>query len=167
MAAADMSAWRKQNSDAIKIELFLTDGSRRTGTILKSRDKTLREVFNNGHELFLEFECDQFGTSIVSKSALLEIRQFDVKRSNDADVVAGFQKSTAGSDRMDPHVLLGVEPGSDKDAIHSAYIKRARAYHPDRFAETDLPGEVRSYIDAMARRVNAAYVELSAKKDLT
>lgn len=164
MAAADITAWRKQNSDPIKVELFMTDGSRRIGVVLKPRDKTLREIFNQGHERFVEFTCDEFGETIVAKPSIMEIRPFDVKRSADFDTVKDFQAKPAGVERMDAHSLLGVQQGASKDEIHAAYIKGARAYHPDRFAETDLPQEIRAYIDAMARRLNAAYAELNQSK---
>lgn len=164
MAAADITAWRKQNSDPIKVELFMTDGSRRVGIVLKPRDKSLRDIFNQGHERFVDFDCEECGETIVAKPAIMEIRPFDTKRAADTDTVNDFQKKPAGVERMDATTLLGVKADASKDDIHTAYIKRARAYHPDRFAEIDLPAEIRAYIDAMARRINADYAELRQKK---
>ena len=41
--------------------------------------------------------------------------------------------------------------------MREAYLKLAKVYHPDRYAAAELPAEVREYLSAMARRVNAAY----------
>lgn len=163
MAAADITAWRKQNSDPIKVELFMTDGSRRIGVVLKPRDKTLREIFNQGHERFVDFDCAEYGETIVAKPSIMEIRPYDIKRDADKEAVKDFEAKAALVERADAHSLLGVQPGAAVEEIHAAYIKRARAYHPDRFGEIDIPAEIRTYLDAMARRINAAYSELNQK----
>jgi curved DNA-binding protein CbpA len=41
--------------------------------------------------------------------------------------------------------------------VHRAYLDLAKTYHPDRFAAVELPTEVKNYLAAMARRVNAAH----------
>jgi curved DNA-binding protein CbpA len=41
-----------------------------------------------------------------------------------------------------------------------AYFALAKAYHPDRYATAELPAEVRDYLAAMARRINAAHAAL-------
>jgi len=163
MAAADITAWRKQNSDPIKVELFMTDGSRRIGVVLKPRDKTLREIFNQGHERFVDFDCAEYGETIVAKPSIMEIRPYDIKRDADNEAVKNFEGKSASLERTDAYSLLGIQPGAKPDEIRAAYVKRARAYHPDRFGEIDIPSEIRIYLDAMARRINAAYSELNQK----
>ena len=37
---------------------------------------------------------------------------------------------------------------------------RRRSYHPDRYANAELPEEVKRYLEDMARRVNAAFSAL-------
>ena len=39
-------------------------------------------------------------------------------------------------------------------------FRLAKAYHPDRYATAELPAEVRDYLAAMARRINAAHAAL-------
>ena len=41
-----------------------------------------------------------------------------------------------------------------------SYFALAKAYHPDRYATAELPEEVRDYLAAMARRINAAHAAL-------
>ena len=66
MAAADMAVWRRQNSDVVAVELQLTDGSIRRGSLLLSRDKTLREFFNMSAEAFIDFECKKDGVMVLA-----------------------------------------------------------------------------------------------------
>ena len=160
MGAADITAWRRQNSDPVRIEVFLADGTRRVGTYLKSRDKQLKDLFNATHEMFLEIDCQDFGPTLIAKAAVVEIREFKDLMARENEEVAGFEKRAGQIDKVDAWSVLGLEPGADKELIHVAYLKQARAYHPDRFLQTELPEEIRAYIDAMSRRINAAYTEL-------
>ncbi|MAI46621.1 MAG: hypothetical protein CMB79_12295 [Filomicrobium sp.] len=41
-------------------------------------------------------------------------------------------------------------------------MKQSKKYHPDRYAQADLPDEVRDYLQTMARRVNTAYETLQS-----
>ena len=50
------------------------------------------------------------------------------------------------------------------DEVRQAYLRLAKAYHADRYASVDLPGEVREYLQQMSRRVNAAYTLLKAPR---
>ena len=160
MAAADMAAWRRQNSDPLTVEIILTDGSRMKGVILLSRDKTLREFFNVGAEAFFDFDCRRDGPIVLAKAAVRQLRPDDVKRKDDQAAINALAARQAELEKTDPHRLLGVPAGCDRDALRQAYIAKARAYHPDRFADTDLPPEVLQYLNAMARRINAVYDDL-------
>ena len=46
MAAGDIVAWRKQNSDPLTVDMVLTDGSTLRAVVLVPRGKTLESVFN-------------------------------------------------------------------------------------------------------------------------
>ncbi len=162
MAAADISAWRRQNSDVIKVEIVLADGSLLNGSVLKPRDKQLRDIFNLTNELFIEFECALRGTTILSKTAIREVHPEGVQAASDQDAIEKFDRKQGMIDKTDPFTILGVTTAVNLDDLHKAYIKRARLYHPDRLAELELPEEVATYMNAMARRVNSAYAEVSA-----
>ena len=58
--------------------------------------------------------------------------------------------------------VLGVARGATEKEIRSAYHKLSKIYHPDKFAAVELPSEVREYLAAMSRRINAAFMALEA-----
>ena len=63
-------------------------------------------------------------------------------------------------DGFDPHAVLRIDHGASRDEVRHAYFALAKAYHPDRYATAELPEEVRDYLSAMARRINAAHAAL-------
>ncbi len=160
MAAADMAAWRRQNSDPVTVELVLIDGSRMKGIILLSRDKTLREFFNVGTEAFFDFDCKRDGPVVLAKASVRQLRPEDAKKKDDQFKIDALAARHAELEKADPYRLLGVVSGCDHDTLRQAYIAKARAYHPDRFTDSDLPPEVMHYLNAMARRINSAYEDL-------
>ncbi len=157
MAAADMAVWRRQNSDPVVIELELNDGARLKGTLMLSRDKSLREFFNVAAEAYFDFDCRRDGPIVIAKASVRQIRPEDAKKKDDQAKIDALAARQAELEKSDPHKLLGVAPGIDAEELRKAYIAKARAYHPDRFTDSDLPAEVLSYLNAMTRRVNAAY----------
>ena len=161
MAAADMAVWRRQNSDTVTVELTLTDGSRLKGSLLLSRDKTLREFFNMG-EAFVDFDCKRDGPTVIAKTSIRAIRQDDLKSKGDQAKIDALAERKAELEKTDPYKILGVPTNIDSDGLHKAYISRARTYHPDRLGDIAVPSEVLDYLNAMCRRINAAYEEIDA-----
>ena len=162
MAAADMAVWRRQNSDTHSVELQLIDGSRLKGVLLISRDKTLREFFNTPSEQFVDFECQRDGMTVIAKASIRAIRPEDQQKKGDQAKIDALMARKAELERTDPYKILGVPASIDAETLHKAYIKQARAYHPDRFADMELPAEILDYVNAMCRRVNAAHDEIAA-----
>lgn len=160
MAAADMNVWRRQNSDSIAVELILIDGSRLKGIILLSRDKTMREFFNMAGEAFIDFDCKRDGMIVIAKASVRQIRAEDVKKKDDQVKIDAVIARLAELEKTDPNKILGVAPGANQEDLRKAYIAKARAYHPDRFIDSELPSEVLDYLNAMARRINTAYENL-------
>ena len=154
MGQADISAWRRQNSDIVPVLVTLIDGSRIRGTVMLPRDKSLRDLFNMP-EPFFDFECLENGPMVIAKTSIASLRQH-VLPANDQ-----LEKKMRTLDKSDPHKILGIGRTATREEIRTAYVALARAYHPDRFASSELPPEIAEYIDAMARRINAAYSELS------
>jgi hypothetical protein len=153
MATADLSAWRRQNSDAHAIVVVLVDGTTLTGTMLVPRDKQLRDVFNTPDD-FLEFEDHRLGTIVLAKASIRTIRP------NAIPTAEQLEKRMKALEKSDPFQILGVAKTVDREGLRSAYVALARRYHPDRFLGAELPPEVSEYINQMARRINAAYSEV-------
>lgn len=153
MGQADLTAWRRQNSDQVQLLLTLVDGTRVRGTILQPRDKSLRELFSMP-DTFIDFDSADAGPIVIAKASIASFRVHAMPIADQLD------KKARVLDKSDPHAILGVPVGASRDDIRSAYVALARTYHPDRFAATELPSEIADYIDTMARRINAAYAEL-------
>lgn len=165
MAAADMATWRRQNSDAIAVELTLIDGTTLKGHVMVSRDKTLREMLSTPGEDFVDFDCKRDGPLVLAKTAIRLVRGTDAKMKDDKAKVEALKARQAELEKSDPYKFLGVTADIDSEGLHKAYIAMARMYHPDRFADANLPTEVVDYLNAMARRVNSVYDELTDERD--
>ena len=58
---------------------------------------------------------------------------------------------------FEPYRILGLEKSASFDDIRDAYHRLSKLYHPDRYAGVELPREVKAYLEAMAKNVNAAF----------
>lgn len=65
------------------------------------------------------------------------------------------------ADNFNPYEVLALEKGANRAAVRAAFHEHSKTYHPDRYSTAELPTEVMDYLEAMARRVNAAYEVLS------
>ena len=160
MAAADMATWRRNNSDTHPVEIQLADGTTLRGSLLISRDKSLRDFFNIQTDPFFDFECKREGAIVLAKSSVRRILPEGAQKKDDQAKIDALAARHAELERSDPYKLLGVSIGIDAEALRKAYIGKARQYHPDRFADAGLPAEVFDYLNAMTRRVNAAYEDI-------
>ena len=132
----------------------LDDGRRIAGRFLIARSKSLLEILN-GAAQFVEFEPYDGEKEVIAKSSIRSLRMISVPTGrNPARIIAE-------GDSFDPHKILGLEKGASRADVRTAYHKLSKTYHPDRYANADLPNEVVTYLDAMVRRINAAYEVLS------
>ena len=60
--------------------------------------------------------------------------------------------------RLGLPAALDLEPG----ALDRAYFALQRRWHPDRFANLDLPHEMKDYAAAMLARINIAHDQLAS-----
>jgi DnaJ-domain-containing protein 1 len=107
---------------------------------------------------FLEFEPFHRERRYLARTAIRSVKLMDVPAAN------GLDARRPVSGEFDPHSALGVKRDADWDEIRHAYLRLAKAYHADRYASVELPGEVRDYLQQMSRRVNAAYKALEAPR---
>ena len=133
----------------------LIDGRTVSGRFFVSRSKTLFETMNDAG-LFIEFETPEGSREMLSKSAIQSVRIIDVPRA------PNLAPTTAQN--FDPYGVLGVSSAASKSDIRAAFVERSKLYHPDRYANAELPQEVCAYLTTMARRVNAAYELIGAQE---
>ena len=134
----------------VTVEITLEDGRELQGQFIITPGRTLTEVLN-GTSSFMEFEPFGGQRTFVAKAALHAIKPLNV--SAVPNLAAGLKDAGV----FDPFAVLGLKPDATADEVRHAYLGLAKIYHPDRYAAADLPGEVRDYLAAMARRINAAH----------
>jgi hypothetical protein len=142
---------------AVPIEIVFTDGTPAKGKLLVPMGKLVADALN-GSGSFLEFEPYGGERGFIAKSQIASVKLLGVPK------VPNLIARVRDLDGFDPFAVLGMRPGSSADELHAAYVKLAKAYHPDRYATADLPEEVREYLATMARRVNAAYSALETPR---
>lgn len=152
---------RDRAEGPVSVEIILEDGQELYGQLVMPPGRNLVEVLNSASQ-FLEFEPTNGNRIFIAKSALRTIMPMNVPEA--PDLWAG--PTQGGS--FDPFSVLGISHGASRAEMREAYVALAKIYHPDRYAASDLPQEVRNYLAVMARRINAAYEALeSAQKKAT
>lgn len=134
----------------VPAQITLVSGEVLKGRFLINASRSIYDVLN-GETQFLEFETYDGGRSLISKATLAAIEIVSLPSSS------GLKSRIRDADTFDPHAVLGVQPSASWEQVRHAYIKLSKVYHPDLFTGVTLPGEVREYLAAMARRINDAY----------
>jgi hypothetical protein len=145
----------------VPVEATLADGKTARAKVLVPAGKSLADVLN-GAGGFIEIELYGGERSFLAKERLAWIKPVCVPRAPSLN--AGLDARTGDRGGFDPHAILGVRAGASRDEVRQAYLRLAKAYHPDRYASVELPAEVRDYLSAMARRVNAAHAALETPR---
>lgn len=140
----------------VEVEIALEDGQRLNGKLVLPPGRSLPEVLN-GSSAFIEFQPTGGAHMFIAKSALHCITPCNVPPA--PDLWAGPTQGAA----FDPYAILGVDRDAGREQIRDAYLKLAKAYHPDRYAAIELPHEVRTYLAVMVRRINAAHDALQTR----
>ncbi|MEQ1696474.1 MAG: J domain-containing protein [Hyphomicrobiaceae bacterium] len=148
-----------QHLSAIPAELTLDDGEILTGQFLIQASRTFSDVLN-GEGQFFEFEPFGKERRFVSKQAIRSVKLLQTGSAN----ALNMRKPADGA--FDPYVTLGLKADAEWEDVRHAYLRLAKAYHADRYASVALPVEVRDYLQAMSRRINAAYVALEAPRNV-
>ncbi len=149
-------------SDAVPVEIALADGATIKGKLMILPGRTVGDALN-GAGAFIEFEPYGGERTFLAKAHLASVRPVCVSKA------ANLQARIADTDGFDPHRILGLTVGATRAEIRAAYFALVKAYHPDRYAAAELPHEVRDYLAAMVRRINAAHaaLEVPEKKRAT
>jgi DnaJ domain len=136
------------------VEVTLDDGEVIRGRLHYPNNRTLGDELNHASG-FLDFEILEGERFYLAKSAIQAVRPRQVPRADQ------LSRAQLKSELFNPWTVLGVSEQASKDEIREAYHRLVKQYHPDRFANTDLPREVKEYLNAMSRRINAAYSTLN------
>ena len=150
---------KDNNGGPAEVEIALSDGQTLNGRLTLPPGRSLPD-FLNGGATFIEFQPVDGDRMFIAKSALHSVRPSNVPPT--PDLWAG---PTEGAG-FDPYKVLGIPANASRDDARDAYLKLAKSYHPDRYAATDLPREVREYLAVMVRRINAAHdaIQSQARK---
>jgi len=140
---------------AVPVEIALADGAIVRGKLLVPAGKTIADALNGGGG-FIEFAPYAGERCFLAKAQLASVKPVGVPSVPNL----GARLSDAGG--FDPHAVLELAAGASREEARQAYFRLAKDYHPDRYATVELPKEVRDYLAAMARRINAAHAALEA-----
>lgn len=142
---------------AVPCEITFVGGDVVKGKLLVPVHRTMGDVLN-GTGGFLEFEPYGGERNYISKTQVASLKPVGIPKAS------SLRARVRVLDDFDPHMILGVASDTDYDEIRTAYLRLSKVYHPDRYAAADLPDEVREYLAAMARRINAAHEALMAPR---
>lgn len=132
------------------VDIELVNGKSIRGMLERPRSKPL-PVFINGDDAFIEVNLPD-GTAVqLAKTAIVTCRE---RTAIKADPLGSASKVP---DSENPLVVLGIKAAESREQVRHAYLTRMRIYHSDRYGGVDLPPEVRSHMENMAKRINLAY----------
>ena len=137
------------------VEVTLEDGETVSGRVHFATTRSLGDELNNANA-FIDFEVHDGERFFLAKQTIHAIKPLHIPR---ADQMTRAQNK---SELFNPWIVLGVAETAGKDDVREAYHRLVKQYHPDKFANIDLPREVKDYLNAMSRRVNAAYTALNS-----
>jgi hypothetical protein len=148
----DRSKGEVTDTSGVSVVLTLTDGTELKGRLAVPGGRAMADILN-GTMQFLEFEEYAGARTYLAKHAIGNIRLASPLRGQ------GLPRMR-DADAFDPYAILGLPLGARFEDVRSAYLAKAKTYHPDRYANAELPDEVKRYLEDMARRVNAAFSAL-------
>jgi DnaJ domain len=134
----------------VAVEVTLADGSTVAGRAVLAPGKGVHKLLD-GDESFIYLNVFDGDGSFVPKA---EIRGLKVLTSIKTQTVV---LPIPDARNFDPYRTLGLEKGAAFEDIRDAYHRLAKLYHPDIYAGIELPREVKVYLEAMSKNVNAAF----------
>jgi DnaJ-domain-containing protein 1 len=138
------------------VNLTFADGKKAMVSIKLSITGKLNETLNNADQ-FLDVISGSGEAFMIAKSHVIKIEIADPPHAK-----LNQQRRATDKSHFNPWAVLGIENTATKDQIHSAYIKLVKTYHPDKFANYELPPEMKDYASAMLARVNMAYDQVGS-----
>lgn len=140
------------DTSGVSVVLTLTDGTELKGRLAIPAGRSMGDILN-GTMQFIEFEEYAGARTFLAKHAIGQIRLVSPPRGQ------GLPRMR-DNDGFDPYAILGLPLGARFEDVRASYLAKAKSYHPDRYANAELPDEVKRYLEDMARRINAAFSAL-------
>jgi hypothetical protein len=131
--------------------LTFADGKKAMVSVKLSITGKLSETLNN-QDQYLDVIMGTGEAFLIAKTHVIKIEVADPPHAK-----LNFQRRATDKSQFNPWAVLGIEKSATKDEVHAAYIKLVKTYHPDKFANYDLPPEMKDYASAMLARINLAY----------
>lgn len=139
----------------IAVEVALANGTSVAGRAVLSPGKGVHKLLD-GDEGFIYVDSFAGEGCFIPKS---DIRGLKVITSIKSQTVT---LPIPDARNFDPYRVLGLEKTAAFEDVREAYHRLSKLYHPDRYASIELPREVKVYLEAMSKNVNAAFVALKS-----
>jgi hypothetical protein len=134
------------------VAVEFNDGSRIEASLIMPRQNVrIIDVLNRGADFF-EIETLDGEVMNMAKSAIRSIKSREIPKMKELSANLADKGG-----RFNPYDVLRVPQTADAEAIRHSYLALVREYHPDTFAAVQLPKEVAEYLNAMLKRIDAAY----------
>lgn len=153
MSGSDLSAWRRQNSDPVLVEIVLADGTEIKGSLMKPRDKNLRETISTP-DPFIEIESNDDGMMLLSKAQLRFVRPIEMARADQMEL------RLRQLEKLDVYGVLRIKKDADLPTVEAAAAALRTIYDPERCRANDLPPEIGEYLAAVRKRIDTAEAEI-------
>ena len=125
--------------------------------IYKSNPNVLEEVINI---LFYIAEAD----GNISQSELNMIQNIaEIFGLNDTQFNS-IKESRKSSDKLNPYIVLGCNPGDNLQNIRKKYLKLSKEHHPDLLMSKGVPQEVIEESKKKMRSINSAWDQIQKLK---
>jgi len=158
MFSQNSNSQNQQEMTFIPVVLTLVSGEAVKGAIAIRKNGRLGDLLN-GPDRFVLFKTNSQEPVYLAQNSIAAVQSNELPKTRQLD--AALKQLAHAS----PHSILEVEPGIDKVQLRNAYHEMVKTYHPDQFANTTLPQEVTTYLDAVIQRFNAAYQQITDEVD--
>ena len=139
-----------KNETLIAVEVAMADGSKVSGRAVLAPGKAVHKLLEAG-EPFLYVDGFDGEGAFLPKAEIRGLKVIQPARAQALTLMIPDARN------FDPYRILSLEKGASFEEIRDAYHRLTKVYHPDRYASVELPREVKVYIEAMAKNVNAAF----------
>lgn len=138
------------------VHLTLASGKTMMVSLKLPMSGKLADVLNNA-ERYLDVlgpEGEQF---FLSKDMVHRVAAADPPKAS-----LNLNRRSSDQTGFNPWAVLGVTREASADDIRAAWLALVKMYHPDRFANLEMPQEMKDYAAAMLARINVAHDQLAA-----